>query len=44
MDNNINQTLPTTKTEDNIVGMKPQAIKMDILLTLLILMNLIMQF
>ena len=32
MDNNINQTLPTTKTEDNIVGMKPQAIKMDILL------------
>ena len=32
MDNNINQTLPTTKTEDNIVGMKPQTIKMDILL------------
>ena len=32
IDNNINHTPPTTKTEDNIVGMKPQAIKMDILL------------
>ena len=32
MENNLNKTLPSDPKEDNIISMKPHAIKMDILL------------